>query len=140
MKSTHSLGLLGERLHHRSAFLRRKPVFGKHVLHLAGFFVRDFLDLALLAQALAGIVLGVALGGQVPAQSHGDGAGRDLGQSGDDHQAAVVDGAGNSGGQREGHSQPVGHSNDHVADNFAGREVTFNVRCLRHELPVPDGT
>ena len=117
----------------------RQAVVGEDLLHFARFFVGDLLHLARLALPLAFVVLGIALGGQVSAQSHGDGAGGDLGQSGDDDDVAVVDRAGESGGQREGNGQAVGHADDDVADNFAGGEMAFNVRCLWHGLPAPDG-
>ncbi len=41
-------------------------------------------DLALLAEELGGVVLGVAAGGEVSAEAHGDGAGGDLGEAGED--------------------------------------------------------
>ena len=105
----------------------------------ARFFVGDLCDFALFADALAGVMLGVAAGGEVSAEAHRDGAGGDFGKPGDDDEAAVVDRAGDAGGQGEGDGEAVGHADDDVANDFAGGEVTLNVRCLRHAPPARDG-
>ena len=139
MKSTHSLGFLVRAAMTRRAFFAGQSIVGENLLHLAGFLVGNLFDLAFFAQALACVMLGVAAGGEISAETHGDGAGGDFGHAGDDHEAAVVHGAGNSGSQREGNGQAVGHSDDNVADDFARGEVALNVRRLRHVLPARDG-
>ena len=63
----------------------------KDLLDLTGFFVGNLFDFAFFPHALAFVVFGIAAGGEVSTQPHRDGSGGDLGQSGDDDEAAVVD-------------------------------------------------
>src|ERR1700746_1122264 len=62
----------------------------------------DFDDLAFLAQFLLVVMLGVALGGRVAAQTHGDGSSRDFGESSDDDEAGGAYRAGPAGGKGAG--------------------------------------
>src|SRR5271157_2541295 len=133
------LRLAGEGLDDGGAFMWCESVVGKDILHLARLLVWDLLHFAHLAQPLAFVVLGIALRGEISAQTHGDGAGGDLSQPRDDNDVAVVHRTGKPGGQREGHSQPVRHSNNDIADNVARREVTFNVWCLWHGFLIRNG-
>ena len=87
----------------------------------------------MLAESFAGVVFGVAAGSEVAAQSHGDGAGGDLRQAGDHHDVAGGDGAGESGGQREGNGESIGHADDHVANLLAAGEMLFYACVLMHE-------
>ena len=92
------------------------------------FFVVGALDdLALFAAELGGVVLGVSAGGEVSAEAHGDGAGGDLGEAGEDDDVRGGDGSGESGGEGEGDGEAVGEADDDVADGFGGLEVAFDV-------------
>jgi len=46
--------------------------------HFTGFFVGNFFHFAFFSPVFAGVVVGIALGGEVSAQTHGYGAGRDF--------------------------------------------------------------
>ena len=74
---------------------------------------------------------------EVAAESHGDGACRDLGEAGDyDDAGGGHRGPGESRGQRERHGQAVGHSDHHVPDDVRGFEMRFHVQCLVHEFNI----
>ena len=68
-------------------------------------------------------MLGVAAGGEVSAETHGDGAGGDFGQAGEDDEVGLADGAGESGGEGEGDGEAVGDADDDVADEIRGAKV-----------------
>ena len=87
------------------------------------FVARALDDLALFAVAFRGVVLGVSAGGEISAKAHGDGAGGDLGDSGENDEVRGGDGTGETGGEGEGNGEAVGEANDHVADDLAGLEV-----------------
>ena len=87
-------------------------------------------DLALFAEALGAVVLGVSAGGEISAQAHGDGAGGDLGETGQDDEARGGDGSGESGREGEGDGEPVGQADDDVADGLAGLEVLLLMRMV----------
>ncbi len=140
MKSTHCCGRLVSDCTTVVTFVLGKPEAGEDLLHLASLFVGNLFYLAHFALAFAFVVLGIAARGQVSAEAHGDRAGSDFRQSGDHHDMAVIDRAGEAGGQRKRNREPVGHSDDHVADDFSCGEVPLNVGRLRHLGPTPDGT
>ena len=95
------------------------------------FFVLGALDdLALFAVALGDVVLGVSAGGEVAAEAHGDGAGGDLGESGEDDDVGGGDGSGEAGGEREGDGEAVGEADDDVAHGGGGLEVAFYVLAV----------
>ena len=84
-------------------------------------------------------MLGVALGRQVAAQSHGDRTGGDLREPGrDDHGRGRGRDPGQPGRECERNGQPVGHADHDVADELAGGEVAFDVGGLVHRLVVPE--
>ena len=78
-------------------------------------------------------MVAVGAGGQVSAQTHSDGPGGDLGQSGNHDDAGVRDRAGKSGGQRERHRQAVGHADHHVAHGIGSLEVLFHMWSRWHK-------
>ena len=86
-----------------------------------------FDDLALFAVSFGDVVLGVSAGGEVAAEAHGDGAGGDLGQAGEDDDVGGGDGSGEAGGEGEGDGETVGEADDDVADGLGGLEVAFDV-------------
>ncbi len=100
------------------------------------FVVGAFDDFTLFAVAFGDVVLGVSAGGEVAAETHGDGAGGDLGEAGEDDDVGGGDGSGEAGGEGEGDGETVGEADDDVADGCGGLEVTFYVwslsalRCL----------
>ncbi len=75
-------------------------------------------------------------GGQVSAQAHGDGAGRDLRQPGDHDDGRGFDRARQSGRQGERHCQAVGHTDHDVADSLRGFEMSLDMRGYRHRATV----
>lgn len=84
-------------------------------------------DLALFAVAFGGVVLGVSASGEVAAEAHGDGAGGDLGQAGEDDEAGGADGSGEAGGEGKGDGEAVGEADHGIADDLAGVEVMLVV-------------
>ena len=109
----------------------------KNIGHLVALLLRQFDGFAEFAGALAFVVVAVGARGQIPAQAHGDGPGGDFGESGDDHQLAGGGRRpGESGGQREGNREAVGHADDHIADGVGGFEVRFHVHV--HEVQIHD--
>lgn len=74
------------------------------------------------------MLFGLASGRKVAFQAHGDRAGCHLRQACGHHHVAVGYGSRYAGGQREGHGEAVGLTDDHVADDVAGCEVLFCVR------------
>jgi hypothetical protein len=123
-----------QRLDDGRTFLVRDAVGGEDIRDLPGLLRRNLPDLVRLASPLGGVVLGVALGGQVTAQTHGDAAGGDLGEPRDDDDGRRIDGAGQSGRESERYRQAIGHPDDDIAHDLAGREVAFNVRSLGHQV------
>lgn len=72
-------------------------------------------------------MLGVSAGGEVSAEAHGDGAGGDLGEAGEDDEVRGAYGSGETGGEGEGDGEAVGEADDGVADDLAGVEVVLVV-------------
>ncbi len=97
------------------------------LIDLLGFVIRAMDDFVLLAAQLGGVVLGVAPGGEVATETHGDGAGGDLGQAGDYDDVRAGDGAGETGGQSEGDGEAIGEPDDDVAHGLAGLKVPLDV-------------
>ena len=91
-----------------------------------------------LARQFAGVMLGVAPGGEVTAQAHGDRSRRDLGQSRGHDDPRRGHRAGQPCRQRKWHRQPVRHPDDNVSNDIARGEVPLDVRSLRHRRPPPD--
>ena len=87
-------------------------------------------DFALFALALGDVVLGVSAGGEVAAEAHGDGAGGDLGEAGEDDDVRGGDGSGETSGEGKGDGEAVGETDDDVAHGFGGLEVAFYVRGM----------
>ena len=81
MKSTHAVGFLLERLEDRLDLGLAQTVIAEDYGDLLALDVGQLDDLDLLAMFLADVVLGIALGGEVAAQPHGDRAGSHLGQT-----------------------------------------------------------
>src|ERR1019366_7849645 len=88
---------------------------------------RNLGDLLALPLPLAGPGVGLALGGEVAAESHRDGAGGQLRNARDEDDACVRDGAGEAGREREGDGEAVGHPEDDVAHDLGPREVRLHV-------------
>ena len=63
-----------------------------------------------------------AAGGEVSAQTHGDGAGGDLGEAGDYDQVRAGDSA-EAGSEREGDGQAIGEADYDVADRLGAPYV-----------------
>jgi hypothetical protein len=97
------------------------------LVDLLFFVVGAFEDLALFALALGDVMLGVSAGGEVSAEAHGDGAGGDLGEAGEDDDVGGGDGSREAGGEGEGDGESVGEADDDVADGLGGLEVAFYV-------------
>ena len=60
-------------------------------------------------------MLGVSSGGEISTEPHGDGAGGNLGQSGEQNEVRRPYGTGQAGRQREGNRQAIRESDDDVA-------------------------
>ena len=120
-------GILFERGEDGSGAGAVDGVLLEDLVDLFFFVVGAFDDLALFALALGDVVLGVAAGGEVAAEAHGDGAGGDLGEAGEDDDVRGGDGSGETGGEGEGDGEAVGEADDDVANGFGGLEVTFDV-------------
>src|SRR5207248_7102488 len=101
----------------------------RNLVRLDFGFLHDF---SLLADALAGIMLCIAAGGEISTQSHGNRAGSNLCQPGDYHNVARGNGAGESRSQREGDGKSIGHTDDHIAHFFSASKVPFNMDRLMH--------
>ncbi len=74
------------------------------------------------------------LAGQIAAQTHGDGASCDFGQSCDPDQVQVIlpDGAAETGRQRERNRKAIGHADDDIGQDFRTPHVLFDVSvCSR---------
>src|SRR5208283_2186405 len=95
------LWLARQRLHYGAALLARETVISEDILDFPRLLLGDLLHLARLALPFARVVLGVALGGEITAQAHGDRSRGDLGQSRDDHNVTVVNGPRKSRRQRK---------------------------------------
>ena len=104
----------------------------KDLCDLAHFFFRNLFHLALLALALFRVVLSIALSGQITAKTHRDRTGSYLCETRCNDDARTVNRTRQSGRQRKGNSQSVGHANDNVAHGFARGKVSFDVTCLWH--------
>src|SRR5438093_7196362 len=104
----------------------------KDLPHFAFFFFGNFNYFALLTFVFFGIVLSVALRGQITAESHGERAGGNLGEPGSHDDARRSSNSGQSGGERKRHRQTVGHSDHDVAHGFTRGEVSLSVSSLRH--------
>jgi len=63
----------------------------------------------------------------VPAETHGDGAGGDFGYAGGENNGGGGIGSGESGSEGEGDGKAIGNADDDVADDFAGGEVLLGV-------------
>ena len=98
----------------------------KDVVDFFFFVVRAINDLSFFALTFRDVVLGIATGGEIAAEAHGDGAGGDLGEAGYDDDASGGY-SGEAGGEGEGNGEAVRESDDDVADSLAGLEVTFDV-------------
>ena len=72
------------------------------------FIVGALDDFALFALTLGDVVLGVSAGSEVSAEAHGDGAGGDLGEAGEDDDVSGGDGSGEACGEGEGDGEAVG--------------------------------
>jgi hypothetical protein len=93
------------------------------LVDFGGFVLGALDDFELFAAALGGEVLGIAAGGEVAAEAHGDGAGGDFGEAGGDDEAGGGDGSGKTGGEGEGDGEAVGQADDEVAHHLGGVEV-----------------
>ena len=127
MKSTQAVGFCLSAFRTGAALVRSTGILLEDLVDLFFFVVGAVEDLALFALALGDVVLGVSAGGEVAAEAHGDGAGGDLGEAGEDDDVGGGDGSGEAGGEGEGDGEPVGEADDDVADGFGGLEVTFDV-------------
>ncbi len=81
-------------------------------------------------------MLGVSASGEVAAEAHGDRAGGDLGEAGEDDDAGGGDGSGESGGEGEWDGEAVGEADDDIADGLRGFEVAFNMWSMAVRLSV----
>src|SRR6202012_794455 len=89
-------------------------------------------DLHLLTATLRGVVLGVASRGEISTQSHGDGAGRDLGEPGENDKACRRHRTGETGGQRKGNGQAIRKTDDDVANGVGGLKMSLMMLALVH--------
>lgn len=81
-----------------------------------------------------GVVFGIALGGEIATQPHGNRSCCDLGQPAGDNDGSGVGYARESGCERKRHCKPVRHSNYDVSDGFGTSEVLFDVWGLWHPV------
>ena len=72
-------------------------------------------------------MFGVAAGGEVAAEAHGDGTGRDFGQAGYDDDVGRWRRPESPAARAKGTVSPSDEADDDVADGFAGFEVVFDV-------------
>ena len=84
MKSTQAVGLRLRAFEDGGGGGAVDGVLLEDLVDLFFFVVGALDDFALFAEELGGVVLGVAAGGEVSAEAHGDGAGGDLGEAGED--------------------------------------------------------
>jgi hypothetical protein len=84
-------------------------------------------DFVVLPGEFGGVVLDVSAGGEVAAESHGNGAGGDLGEAGDDDDVGGGD-SGETGGEGEWDGEAVGEADDDIAHGLGGLEVGLFVR------------
>jgi hypothetical protein len=75
-------------------------------------------------------VFDVSAGGEVAAETHGDGAGGDFGKTGEDDHTGRYVCAGETGGESEGNGETVRHADDDVAYEVGGAEVFFLVMIV----------
>jgi hypothetical protein len=95
------------------------------------FFVAGaFDDLALFSLTLGDVVLRVAAGSEVAAETHGNRAGSDLSQAGQHHDAGGRYGSGEAGSEGEGNGEAVREADDDVADGGGGFEVALYVGAV----------
>ena len=117
-----------------------------------GVLLEDFVDLfffvagavddfVMLAGEFGGVVLDISAGGEIAAEAHGDGAGRDFGESGDDDDVGSGY-TGEAGGEGKRDGEAVGEADDNVPDGFGGFEVGLVVAVvgagagLRHDRSI----
>lgn len=91
-----------------------------------GFVVGAVDDFVGFACELGVVMLYVAAGCEVATEAHGDGAGGDFCQAGDDDDVGG-DGSGEAGGEGEGNGEAVGEADDDVAHSFCRFKVFFVV-------------
>ena len=139
MKSTHAVGFCLRALRTGAAAAAVDGILFEDFVDLFFFVVGAFDDFVLFAQALGGVVLGVSAGGEVSAEAHGDGAGGDLGEAGEDDDVRGGDGSGEAGGEGEGDGEAVGEADDDVADGGGGLEVAFYVGAVGTVRAGPGG-
>jgi hypothetical protein len=137
-------GVLFQRVQDRGGAGAVDGILLEYLVDLLLFVVGAFDDLALFAEALGDVVLGVATGREIAAETHGDGASGDFGEAGEDYDVGRGDRSGETGGEGEGDSEAVGEADDDVADSLSGLEVALYVgvvgvgRGLGRSLTVGD--
>ena len=97
------LRLPRHRFHDGCDVLVGDAVLAEDIRHFFHLLARNLADLLLLSPFLGSIVFGIALGSEIAAESHGNRAGGDFGQSGSDDDARLLDRPGEAGSQRERH-------------------------------------
>jgi len=75
-------------------------------------------------------MLGVSASREVTAEAHGDRAGGDLGETGEDDDVGRGDSSGEASCEGERDGKAVGETDDDIPNGGGGLEVTFYVRGM----------
>ncbi len=111
-------------------------VVSKDVRHFLHLFLRDLVNLLVLAAFLGRVVLGVTLGREVTTEPHGDRSRRNLGEAGCHDDAGIAHGSAQARGQGKRDGESIRHPDHHVAHDLARGEVAFGVGSLGHRLSL----
>src|ERR1700683_4836233 len=114
---------------YRAHLLVVQAVIAKHLYYFELLLVGNFLAFEVLAFLFRGVMFGVRFGGKIPPEAHGNRASGNFRKAGgdDDSSSSCGDRSGEARGEREGHGQAVGHSNDNVAHGGGGGEMLFGM-------------
>ena len=107
----------------RRADAIRQAIAAKNLSDFLALLHRLDLGFLELTRAFGLVVFAVRARGEIPAQAHGNGPGRKLGQPCRDHDAVGRGCARQPGRKSKRHSQAVGHADHDIADRLAGSEV-----------------
>jgi hypothetical protein len=130
------LGSLPQRSHDPFALVGLDAIVSENLAHFASLRLGNRNYFLAFTYQLVVIVLGIATRGEIPAQSHRDGTGRDLGKPSRDDQPVFADRACQASSQCKRHREPVRHTDDDVAHGVAGLEMQFVVVMIvveRHD-------
>ena len=139
MKSTQRVVIGADGRDHGLDGLFAHAVAAEDVGHFLGFLVGEMFGFIHLAAAFGFVMVAVRSRGEVSSEAHGDGAGGDFRQAGDDHDVSCGESPGEAGGKGEGNGETVGHADNDVANGFRRLEVLFDVRGGGHRSTSSHG-